>query len=764
MRFNISPPVMSFTAAAIVIAAAIAGMDVPNLGLLLVIATAVAAYRGGLSAGLLSAAFSVGALLASAAFRDSPISGEIAWFNITYTICIVVIAYIVGRLRERLDEVRGAHQIFRAEVVDADERLGNVLESVTDGFVTLDDEWQLTYVNRRAERMLGRSREQLLGRNGLEVFPEGVGSRIHRELDRARIEHTAIEFESLYSPGHRWFDIRAYPSGDGGLTIYFRDVTGKKRAQESLALQARMLDAVGQAVIAITPVGAVFYWNRAAEDLLGWRADQVVNRANIAVIHAEGGEGGVPALLDRLQNAQAWTGEVTLRRRDGSTFPAHVSDSPIRDENGELIGMVRVATDASARHADQHAQRLLAEVGSALAATLNFEHTVTTLVEFAVPAIADCCILDVAEPEGGSRRIVTKWRTELAANGPARTTRRSNATDASAAILVKNSEAALITRITDKSVRDLTSDPAELNHLRSAGVRSVIVAPMNVGGRELGTLTAIATTRSYNRHDVALITELARRAAFAIDNARLYETASLANQSKSDFLAVMSHELRTPLTTVMGYTDLLLAGVTAPLATSTQTYVERIRSAAWHLLGLIEQILIYARLEVGREQVHVEKAPIARVLREAAELIEPVAAEKGLTFSLTEPGLTAVIETDITKLRQILLNLLSNAVKFTETGRIELAACVSDRDVDFTVRDTGVGIAPEHQQRVFDSFWQVDQSATRNAGGTGIGLSVSRKLARLLGGDLTLRSTPEEGTTFTLKLPLAALTSRAADG
>jgi signal transduction histidine kinase len=307
-------------------------------------------------------------------------------------------------------------------------------------------------------------------------------------------------------------------------------------------------------------------------------------------------------------------------------------------------------------------------------------------------------------------------------------------------------------------LRRLTTDENELNRLRNAGVRHVIVAPLNVGGRKLGTLTAVAITRSYDEGHLDLVGELARRAAFAIDNAVLYETASMANQSKSDFLAVMSHELRTPLTTVMGYTDLLLAGVTAQLPQQSQTYVERIRSAAWHLLGLIEQILIYARLEVGRERVHVEKVNVARVLRDAAELIEPVAHEKGLDFVLREPPMDVFVETDATKLRQILLNLLSNAVKFTEQGGVELEAVVKGTQVHFMVHDTGVGIAVEHQQRVFDSFWQVDQSDTRKSGGTGIGLSVSRKLARLLGGDITVRSTIEEGTTFTLVLPQSGLT------
>jgi signal transduction histidine kinase len=129
-----------------------------------------------------------------------------------------------------------------------------------------------------------------------------------------------------------------------------------------------------------------------------------------------------------------------------------------------------------------------------------------------------------------------------------------------------------------------------------------------------------------------------------------------------------------------------------------------------------------------------------------------------LDFVLRDPPADAFVDTDATKLRQILLNLLSNAVKFTEQGGVELEAMVKGTHVCFMVHDTGVGIAPEHQQRVFDSFWQVDQSDTRKSGGTGIGLSVSRKLARLLGGDISVRSTMEQGTTFTLTLPQSGLT------
>jgi PAS domain S-box-containing protein len=665
---------------------------------------------------------------------------------------LAVVTFVLLRQRERLDAAQGLYQLTRAEIVDTDERLTNVLESVTDGFVTLDEDWRLTYVNRRAEQIFGRPRQRLLGRSGLDVFPEGVGSRIHQELDRARIEHTSIEFESWYSPGQRWFEVRAYPAADGGLTVYFRDVTRRKRAQEAVTLQARLLDAVGQAVVAVGNDGVVFYCNRAAEELFGWQGRDVLNKLDVAAMHPES-SALRQELLHRIENGLGWSGELTLVRDDGTTFPAHLSDSPIVDDDGTLHGMVRIASDATARHADQRAQRLLAQAGAALASTLDYDHTVRTLVEFVVPELADCCFIDVCEPTGGARRIESAWSPVLSHGQPERLTRRSNDEDAVSSKLLRESEAVLISRVNGEVLNRLTTDPDELARLRSANVRYVIVAPLNVGGRKLGTLATVAVRRSYKNTDLELMNELARRAAFAIDNAMLYETASLANQSKSDFLAVMSHELRTPLTTVMGYTDLLLAGVTAQLTTQSQAYVERIRTAAWHLLGLIEQILIYARLEVGRERVHVEKVMLTRIVRDAAELIEPVASEKGLQFKLIEPDPAALVETDVTKLRQILLNLLSNAVKFTDSGIVELEARATESGVDFMVHDTGVGIAPEHQQRVFDSFWQVDQSATRKEGGTGIGLSVSRKLARLLGGDINVRSTPEEGTTFTLHLP-----------
>jgi signal transduction histidine kinase len=385
----------------------------------------------------------------------------------------------------------------------------------------------------------------------------------------------------------------------------------------------------------------------------------------------------------------------------------------------------------------------------------------TAVALLAVPTLGDCCFIDVVEEEKSSRRVESVWAPVLARDGEQRLSRHVFESDSKAATLLQHGETARINRVTIGVLNALTQYPEELRRLEKAGVRSVIVAPLKAGGRTLGTIAFASVKRSYSAADASLAAEFARRVALAADNAILYEAARLANQAKSDFLAVMSHELRTPLTTVMGYTDLLLAEVSGKLSEQSRTYVDRVRTAAWHLLGLIEQILIYARVEVGREQVHIQRVPVDFVLRDAAALIEPVAAEKGLRFELRSPRAAAFVDTDLTKLRQILLNLLSNAVKFTEAGSVTLAAEISDTHVSFNVTDTGIGIAPEHLERVFDSFWQVDQSATRHAGGTGLGLSVARRLAVLLGGNVTAMRA-DSGTVFKLVLPKAHLGKAAS--
>ncbi|HUH11597.1 MAG TPA: ATP-binding protein [Longimicrobiales bacterium] len=230
--------------------------------------------------------------------------------------------------------------------------------------------------------------------------------------------------------------------------------------------------------------------------------------------------------------------------------------------------------------------------------------------------------------------------------------------------------------------------------------------------------------------------------------------AEEANRAKADFLAVMSHELRTPLNAVLGYVDLILAGIPEPIPEPSTKQLERVRLAARHLLSLIEEILAFSRIEAGREAVREEDADLAELARQAVALVDPLARDQGLELRLRGADEPVPVRTDPPKVLQILHNLLVNAVKFTDEGWVTLELATGEEMAELRVVDTGVGIQPKNQARIFESFWQVERPETRSRGGTGLGLSVSRALAQMLGGDVTVESTPGRGSTFTVTLPL----------
>ena len=229
--------------------------------------------------------------------------------------------------------------------------------------------------------------------------------------------------------------------------------------------------------------------------------------------------------------------------------------------------------------------------------------------------------------------------------------------------------------------------------------------------------------------------------------------AEHASAAKTQFLAVVSHELRTPLNAVSGFTELLAMGVAGPVSDPQREYLLRIDASTRHLVGVIEQILTFSRIETGREDLMLEEIDLRDVVREVAGLLEPLAQQKELSLGHVVPRSELRARIDVPRTRQILVNLVGNAIKFTDAGSVRVEATREGDEVIVTVVDTGPGIPAIELERIFEPFTQVDASATRRVGGTGLGLAVSRHLARLMGGDISVESAPGAGSRFTMRLP-----------
>ena len=405
---------------------------------------------------------------------------------------------------------------------------------------------------------------------------------------------------------------------------------------------------------------------------------------------------------------------------------------------------------------EQKSAQLLSDASRILASSLDYETTLNAIARLAVSELADWCGVDLLDADGIIRQVVVahredekvKWAKELNKRYPP-----DHSTSGGVGNVIRTGVPMLYRHIPDEMLVAAARDEDHLSIMRELQIRSALIVPMIARGRTLGALTLISSdqNRLYGEADQALAMELATRAAIAIDNAQLYRGALAASDSKSAFLATMSHELRTPLNAIIGYQSLMAEGIAGKVNEQQRTHLARIRASADHLLGLIDEVLTFSRLDAGKETVKPEALDLQSITAGAIAMVAPLAESKGIAVR-NEAGDGRLVS-DGGKVRQILLNLLSNAVKFSDDGEIVVRSQRVGDVARISVADTGIGIAPENIESVFDPFWQVEQRSTRRAGGTGLGLSVSRSLARLLGGTLTLQSTPKKGSTFTLELP-----------
>jgi signal transduction histidine kinase len=315
-------------------------------------------------------------------------------------------------------------------------------------------------------------------------------------------------------------------------------------------------------------------------------------------------------------------------------------------------------------------------------------------------------------------------------------------------------------------VHDIQADPKYMlvEAQKIGGFRTVLGVPLVREGAPIGALfLARATVDPFTEREIELVTTFAHQAVIAIENARLFDDVQdksrqleLASENKSQFLASMSHEMRTPLNAIIGLTEMMVADAARLGTDKAQEPLRRVHGAGIHLLGIINQVLDLSKIEAGKLELCPSSIDLAALIDDVIGTARPLAEQNGNSLTVDIDADLGALTVDPLRLRQILLNLLSNACKFTKQGEVTLRArSIADGrgSIEFAVADTGIGMTQEQQGKLFEEFSQADASTARRYGGSGLGLAIARKLARMMGGDVTVTSEPGKGSVFTARLP-----------
>jgi GAF domain-containing protein len=458
------------------------------------------------------------------------------------------------------------------------------------------------------------------------------------------------------------------------------------------------------------------------------------------------------------------TGAIVIYRTEPGHFPdKHVElVNTFADQAVIAIENVRLFTELEARTAQLTRSvgelKALGEVGQAVSSTLDLETVLSTIVSRAV---------QLTSMDGGSI-----WEYDQADEQfYVRATDRlpEELVEVQRATLVRKGEGALgRVAITGEPVeiRDITNESSYQTRLREIlirhGYRSVVAVPLLREDHLLGALAVIRTTPGeFAPEVIALLKTLATQSALAIQNARLYREIEVkskeleaASRHKSEFLANMSHELRTPLNAIIGFSEVLSERMFGEINEKQAEYIGDILHSGQHLLSLINDILDLSKIEAGRMELELSDFDVASTIENTLILVRERAQRRGITLGRAIDEQLGIIRADERKVKQVLLNLLSNALKFTpEGGRIDVQGAARDGSAEISVTDTGVGIAPEDQDRIFEEFRQVG-TAYKKVEGTGLGLAISRKFIELHGGKIWVTSKVGSGSTFTFTLPL----------
>ncbi|MCX8085783.1 MAG: PAS domain S-box protein [Rhodocyclaceae bacterium] len=650
-------------------------------------------------------------------------------------VIVVVMGGLAGALYlKRLSDALAHARQARDEVERQRIEMATMLDTLSDGVYATDLEGRITFMNRAAEAILGHPADAVIGQNAHEAIhhtrPDGT------PFPRQECPLVAVLRDGAKLAGEEHFvhasgrmipiSFRSNPIMEAGKVVgslvSFQDISSQQAAQARIRLQQAALDAAANMIVITDREGLIEYANPAFSRVTGYSLDEVLGKKTNLLASGLHNAEFYRGMWQTLEAGHTWEGEITNRRKNGEIYQEQMTITPIAIDGkiGHFVAIKRdISEEAKTRTRLKLLEAAIHEADQAILITEADAGDLGPTIRYVNPAFTRVTGYTAEEAIGCPTGILC---------GPD--------TDPAQVFLLRDTLRAGQPLIIEMHYRRKDGTPfiAEIHYAPVPDEKGHV-------SHYIGTLTDISARKEFEE-------ALKRARDEALTNARL----------KSEFLSTMSHEIRTPMNGIIGMSDLLLD---TRLDDAQRELVTILRDSAHALLTIINDILDFSKIEAGKLDIEATAFSPESVVRGVRDLLAQKAREQGTQLAYhIEAGLPARIVGDPARFRQVLTNLVGNAVKFTQNGEVEISLTqhvgAQGPRLRCEVRDTGIGIAPEVQARLFQPFSQADSSTTRKYGGTGLGLAISKQLVELMGGTIGVQSALGKGSTFWFELPLIA--------